>query len=151
MDIQRHSRLEPLVQLLHWRKIVAVHRLVIGVGAWIFTRGSGAPSPVAGDLRQYAVMRSDRQYPSGAALDLPRRRVRLTLRMPNGSEPGRYELEVRGSDGLVRATAVGNATLQDFITRLETEIDLRSAPRGPSELAVRRTGEDWQMFLIRIQ
>jgi hypothetical protein len=124
---------------------------IIGVGAWILTRGSGTPTPVAGDLRQYAVMRSNQQQPSAPALDLPRRLVRLTLQMPNGTEPGHYELEVRGSDGLVRATASGDATLLDFITRLSADIDLRSAPYGPCQLAVRRTGEDWQLFPVRIQ
>jgi len=125
--------------------------LIVGVGAWILTRGSAAPTSVAGDLRQYAVMRSDQQQPSGPALDLPRRRVRLTLLMPNGSEPGHYELEVRGSDGVARATASGDASLQDFITRLASDIDLRSAPRGQGQLAIRRTGEDWQLFPVRIQ
>jgi hypothetical protein len=96
-------------------------------------------------------MRSDQQQPSGPALDLPRRRVLLTLLMPNGSEPGHYELEVRGSDGVTRASASGDASLNDFITRLASEIDLRSAPRGPCQLAIRRTGEDWQIFPLRIQ
>jgi hypothetical protein len=129
----------------------AILALIIGVGAWILTRGSGAPAPVAGDLRQYAVMRSDQQQRTGPALDLPRRRVRLTLLMPNGSEPGHYELEVRGSDGPARATASGDATLKDFNTRLSADIDLRSAPRGTCQLAIRRTGEDWQLFSVRIQ
>ena len=129
----------------------AILIVIIGVGAWILTRGLGAPTQVAGDLRHYAVMRSAQQQPNGPALDLPRRRVRLTLLMPNGSEPGRYELEVRGSDGLARATASGDATLQDFITRLSADTDLRSAPHGTCQLAVRRAGEDWQLFPVRIR
>jgi hypothetical protein len=75
----------------------------------------------------------------------------LTLLLPNGSEPGRYELEVRDSDGLARATASGDATLQDFITRLSADINLRSAPRGTYQLAIRRTGDDWQLFPVRLQ
>jgi hypothetical protein len=129
----------------------AILVVIIGIGAWILTRGSGATTPVSGDLRQYAVMRSDQQAPSGPTLDLPRRRVQLTLLMPNGSEPGHYELEVRGNDGLTRATASGDASLQDFITRVSADIDLGSIPRGACQLAIRRTGEDWQLFPIRIQ
>ena len=30
-------------------------------------------------------------------------------------------------------------------------IDLRSAARGPCQLVIRRTGEDWQLFQVRIQ
>ena len=123
----------------------AILVLGIGVGAWMWTRGSGAPTAVTGDLRPYAVMRSDQPLVREPALNLPRRLVRLILLMPNGSEPGRYELELRGPDGSARATAWGGATLQDFITRLSADLDLRSAPRGPSELAIRRTGEDWQL------
>jgi hypothetical protein len=133
--------------------LVAAIVVVLGIGlaAWMLTRGAGAPAPITGDLRQYAVMRSDQPQASGSALVLPRRLLRLTLLMPNGSEPGRYELEVRGSDGVARATASGDATIQDFIARLASEIDLRSTPPGPCLLAIRRTGEGWQTFPIRIQ
>jgi hypothetical protein len=129
----------------------AVLVLGIGLGAWMMTRGAGAPMSITGDLRQYAVMRSDRPQSSEPAFDLPPRLVRLTLVLPNGSEPGSYDIEVRGTGGRAIATASGHATLQDFMTRLESHIDLRSAPRGPSQLAIRRTGEDWQLFPLRIQ
>src|SRR5262249_19627985 len=129
----------------------AVFVLGLGLAAWMLTRGAGVPTPITGDLRQYTVMRADQPQASGSALVLPRRLVRLTLLMPNGSEPGRYDLEVRGSDGLARATASGDVTFQDFTTRFASEIDLRSTPRGPSLLAIRRTGENWQTFPVRIQ
>jgi hypothetical protein len=156
IDVREMGRERPVVPMRSTARSLglataAILVVIIGAGAWLLTRGSGAPTPVAGDLRQYAVMRSDQQQPSEPALDLPRRRVRLTLLMPNGSEPGHYELEVRGSDGLMRATASGDASLQDFITRLSADIDLRSAPRGTCQLAIRRTGEDWQRFPIRLQ
>jgi hypothetical protein len=156
IDVREMGRGRPAVPVRSAARSVALATaavlvVILGVGAWILTRGSGAPAPVAGDLRQYAVMRSDQQQRTGPALDLPRRRVRLTLLMPNGSEPGHYELEVRASDGLASTTASGDARLQDFITRLSADIDLRSAPRGPSQLAIRRTGEDWQLFPVRVQ
>jgi hypothetical protein len=132
--------------------LVAAAVLVIGIGlgAWIVTRGAGSPIAITGDLRPYAAMRSDRSQRTAPALELPKRFVRLTLVLPNGSEPGPYDLELRG-DGRTLATASGHARLQDFMTRLEGDIDLRSAPRGPSQLAIRRTGEDWQVFPVRIQ
>lgn len=123
----------------------------IGLGAWMFTREAAAPIAITGDLRAYAVMRSNRSQPSEPAFDLPPRLVRLTLVLPNGSEPGAYDIEMRGIDGRAFATASAHATLQDFMTRLATHIDLRSAPRGPCQLAIRRTGEDWQLFPVRIQ
>jgi hypothetical protein len=155
-DVREMGRERPAVPVRSAARSVglafAVSLVVIfAIGAWILTRGLGTPTPVAGDLRQYAVMRSDQRQPSGPALDLPRRRVRLTLQMPNGSEPGHYEIEVRDPDGSARATASGVATLQDFITRLSADIDLRSAPRGTRQLAIRRAGEDWQLFPVRIR
>jgi hypothetical protein len=128
----------------------AVLVLGIGLGTWMLTRGAGAPTVITGDLRPYALMRSDRSQLTEPALDLPQRLVRLTLVLPNGSEPGTYDLEVRGGRRTF-ATASGHARLEDFMTRLEGDIDLRSAPRGPSQLAIRRTGEDWQVFPVRIQ
>ena len=156
IDVREMGRERPAVPVRSAARSVSlafavILVLIVGVGAWIFTRGSGALTPVAGDLRQYAVMRSDQQQPSGPALDLPRRRIRLTLLMPNGSEPGPYNIEVRGTDGVARASASGQASLQDFITRLASDIDLRSAPRGNCQLAIRRDGEDWQIFPVRIQ
>jgi hypothetical protein len=129
----------------------AVLVLGIGLGAWMLTRGAKAPTSFTGDLRQYAVMRSDRPQLSEPAFDLPPRLLQLTLVLPNGFEPGSYDIEVRDTGGRVLATAAGHATLKDFITRLATEIDLRSAPRGLSQLAIRRTGDNWQLFPVRIQ
>jgi hypothetical protein len=96
-------------------------------------------------------MRSDRSQLNEPAFDLPQRLLRLTLVLRNGSEPGAYDIEVRGTGRRALATALGPATRQDSVTRLESHIDLRSAPRGPSQLAIRRTGEDWQLFPVRIQ
>ena len=41
-----------------------------------------------------------------------------------------------------------NATLQRFYDASFDRLDLRSAPRGQSQLAIRRTGEDWRLFPI---
>jgi hypothetical protein len=133
--------------------LVAATVLLIGTGfgAWLLTRGAAVPTLMTGDLRQYALMRSDRSQLTEPAFDLPQRLVRLTLVLPNGSEPGRYELELRGRNGDALATAWGGATLQGFMTRLSADLDLRSVPPGPSELAIRRTGEDWQLFPVRIR
>jgi hypothetical protein len=129
----------------------AVLVLGIGLGAWMLTRGAGTPAAITGDLRPYAAMRSDRSQPTEPAFDLPPRLLRLTLVLPNGSEPGSYDIEVRSTGGRTLATALGHATLQDFITQLSADIDLRSAPRGTSQLAIRRTGEGWQLFPVRIE
>ena len=137
------------VQAYLWAP-VTVLLLAVGLGGW-WLKSSGAVTLVTGDLRQYALTRSDQPVPTAYALDLPPRRVRLTLVLPNGSETGPYALEVRDTDGRVRATAKGTASLQEFVTRLETDVDLSSVPRGLARLAVRRDSEDWQLFPVRVQ
>ena len=130
---------------------VAVLLLGIGLAAWMLTRRTEAPTAITGDLRQYPAMRSDRPRLTEPAFELPPQLVRLTLLLPHGSAPGTYEIEVRGADGSARATVSGGATLNDFITRLSADINLRSAPRGTCQLAIRRAGEDWRLFPVRIQ
>ena len=129
-------------------RAAAVLVLSVSVGGWIVARGSRTPTAVTRDLRQYVVRPSDQP---GPALNLPRQLVRLTVLMPNGSQPGRYEIEVRGSDGLAHATASGRATRHDFTTQLASDIDLRSAPPGSCQLAIRLAGGDWQLFPAQVQ
>jgi len=155
VDVREMGRDRPVTPVRSPARFVglsaaAVLVFAIGLGAWMLTRGAGAPTAITGDLRPYAMMRSDRSQLAEPALDLPQRLVRLTLVLPNGSEPGAYDLEVRGG-GRTLASASGHARLQDFVTRLEGDIDLRSATRGPSQLAIRRTGEDWQLFPVQIR
>lgn len=156
IDVREMGRDRPVRPVRSARRslgVAAAACVVLGIGpaAWMLTRGTGAPTTITGDLRQSALMRSDRPPLREPAFDLPQRLIRLTLLLPNGSEPGRYELELRGTDGVARATATGDATLQEFITRLTSTIDLRSAPRGPCQLAIRHDGKDWQLFPVRIQ
>ncbi len=132
--------------------------LVLGVACalwWLPPRDanpismSSAPAvPVATtlDLRAYAVSRSEAAPSGREPLRLPRRRVNLTMLLPVGSDVGPYELQVLDTTLQSRASASGDAVLQDFVTRLTAALDLRPLPAGAYQLAVRRTGEDWQLF-----
>jgi hypothetical protein len=153
IDVREMGRGKPVIPLrsrLIWAGLAAVAALAIGiaVGAWMWRT---APASITADLRHYAVTRSEHPPLSEPAVDLPPRLLRLTLVLPDGSAPGAYDIEARGTGGRAVATASGHATLQDFTTRLSADIDLRSAPRGMSQLAIRRTGEGWRLFPVRIQ
>jgi hypothetical protein len=152
-EMGRDRAVIPVPSRAAWMGLAAAAVLVLGIAlaAAMLMRGTQTPAAITADLRQYAVMRSDRPQLSEPAFDLPPRLVRLTLVLPNGSEPGTYDIEVRDADDRAHAIGSGNATLQDFITRLSTDIDLRSTPRGTCQLAIRRHGEDWQLFPVRIQ
>jgi len=44
------------------------------------------------------------------------------------------------------ASATGEAEIRNYITTLQSTIDLRSLPPGTYQLALRRQGEDWHLF-----
>lgn len=159
IDVRELGRTQRVIAPLGrfaWRRqawAAAVLLLVtVGLGVWVMERAFPSRGPVAmtGDFRRYALTRSYQPQPLEPILELPQRPVRLTLLLPNGSEPGRYDLEVRGSDGRSLVAAVGEAKLKDYVTSIDAELNLRSVSTGRYELALRRSGEDWQLFPVRI-
>jgi hypothetical protein len=147
------------VRRLTWAA-AAVLMLGVGGALWWFPQrdanpiqtGNAQPVPVATtlDLRPYAVSRSEAAPPAQGPLRLPRGRVNLTMLLPVGSDVGHYELQVLDANLQSRASAPGDAVLQDFVTRLTAVLDLRSLPAGAYQLALRRTGEDWHLFPAHI-
>lgn len=140
--------------------------LVAIVGAWFFfvAQDRAAPtdqvarqnSPASElrtelDLRQYAVTRSDQKQSDRPPLPLPRGRLSVTILLPVGSEPGSYEIQVLDSELKSKASATGQAEIRNYITTLRGTIDLNSLAPGTYQLALRRRGEDWQLFPARIE
>jgi hypothetical protein len=148
-DLQRR-------QILTWAAAAALVLAAGSAGWFLLDRGSG-PEPIAGevrtqlDLRPYALMRGETPQGDRPPLVLPRARVLLTLLLPTASEPGLYEVEIRDSDELSRATARGDAGLRNQVTTLEVALDLGSLSPGTYQIAVRRHGEDWQLFPAQAQ
>ena len=103
------------------------------------------------DLRPHAIIRGETQAAERAALQLERDRVALTLLLPTGSEPGPYEAEIRDSAGVSRVATRGHADRRNQITALEIPLDVRSLAAGEYQLAVRRSGEDWQLFPLQVR
>ena len=152
-QIQQHDRHRRRTRSI-WIAAAAA-ALVIAVGVtWLGIGGAGTrggPELRAElDLRPYAVTRGVASRGDLPPLTLPRGRTTLTLLLPTGSEPGPYEVQVLDSNLASKAAAVGAATLQDHITALRVPIDASSLT-GPYHLAVRRTGDQWQMFPIEVK
>ena len=84
-------------------------------------------------------------------LQLPRGRVMLKLLLPTGSEPGPYELEIRDSRAVSKASARGAAHLRDHMTTLDVSVATGSFSPGSYQLAVRHVGDQWQQFPLRIE
>jgi hypothetical protein len=102
------------------------------------------------DLRPYALMRGEMPQGDRPPLVLPRARVLLTLLLPTASEPGPYEVEIRDSGALSWASARGDAGLRNQVTTLEVALDLGAVSPGTYQIAVRRHGEDWQLFPVQV-
>lgn len=150
--IQEADALQQRRRVLTWAA-AAVVALATGTGAWILTTTTSIsvdPEIEAQlDLRPYAIVRGETQTTERSPLQLPRKRVLLTLLLPTGSEPGPYEVQVR--DSSIRASARGNAELRDYVSTLDVALGLAELPAGEYALAVRRDGNEWQQFPVRIE
>jgi hypothetical protein len=138
----------------------AVLVLAIG-GSWFAVRRGGGtaetaqPASLAAeaklDLRPFAVTRGDERARDAAALTLSRARLKATILLPVGAEPGDYEVQLLDANLQSRATSKGTAAIVDYVTTLETSLDTSALPPGAYQLAVRRQGEDWRLFPARLQ
>jgi hypothetical protein len=151
--IQEADALHSRRRIVTWAA-AAVLILATGTGAWLLGRGGGtadAEIRTQLDLRPYAITRGETQPTGLPALMLPRGRVMLTLLLPTGSEPGPYDVEITGVSTTPKVVARGNAELRNQVTTLEASLDLGQLPAGAYELAVRRDGDEWQQFPLRLQ
>lgn len=151
--IQEADALQHRRRMLTWAA-AAVVALAAGTGAWILTaRSSSVDTQFQAqlDLRPYAIMRGESQTTERPPLHLPRGRVLLTLLLPTGSEPGAYELQIRDSGGAPKTSARGDAELRNQITTLDATVATGSLSPGTYQLAMRRFGDGWQEFPLRIE
>ena len=148
-----------------WLVTAAAAAVLAAVGTWLFfTQEQRVDEPEAPriaqqtaevptelDLRKYTVARSEERPAKQPVLELPRGRLNLTILLPVGSEPGGYEVQILDSDLRSRASASGSAEIRNYITTLRTTLDINELPAGSYQLAVRRQGEEWQLFPARLQ
>jgi len=103
------------------------------------------------DLRKYSVTRNEQQKRETGPVSLARARSNLRILLPVGSEPGAYEVQVLDSGLRSQASASGEAAIRDYVTTLQTTIDLRTLSPGAYQLALRRHGEDWRLFPAEVK
>jgi hypothetical protein len=103
------------------------------------------------DLRPFAVTRGDERTKEPQELVLSRARLKATILLPVGSEPGEYEVQVLNADLKSRASAKGHAAIVNYVTTLEAMLDTSALPAGSYQLAVRREGEDWRLFPTQLR
>lgn len=149
--VERRRR---LLKTTAWAAAAAVVLIAVVAGRMFFVdndgRGTrGAEFRTEVDLRPYALTRGLQERGDLPPLTLPRGHGLLLMKLPTGSEPGKYEVQVLDSQLSTRASATGDAEVRDRVTTLEITINLGTLSPGNYQLAIRRNSQPWQMFLAQ--
>jgi len=147
-SIQRQSR-----RRAYQPFVIAGIAIVILAGLWLYrTHKFPKPGPVAVtiDLTQRVRTRGFGQSPQ-PPIELPRAKLNLTVEMPIGALPGKYEVGVAPEHGSPSVTAAGTAALINQVTTLRVMLDLTKLRRGSYRLAVRPVSWDWVYYPLRIK
>jgi hypothetical protein len=75
-------------------------------------------------------------------LFLPRKKLDLTIYLPFGSEPGKYEVQLRRA-GQQLVNVVGIAEIHNGTTELPLKVDLSKLTFGDYTIAIRQDGANW--------
>lgn len=141
-----------------WWLAAAVVLVGLAIGALMYFRAPGIlntpvqPPTVAVaralllDLRPFAVARSERSSDTMPPLALSAERLDLTIQLPVGSEPGKYDVRLLDAGSRSLAAASGNGEIRDFVTIVNVALDLRNVPLADYRLAVRREAEEWAFY-----
>jgi hypothetical protein len=149
-EAAKAERRQKLLKTVVWPvAAAAVILIAVVAGRMFLLGGGGAEFRTELDLGPYALTRGAPQRSELPPLLLPRGRGTLVLRLPTGSEPGKYDVQVLDAQRAAKASASGDAVFQDRATTLQVTLNLRRLPAGDYQLAVRRNGQPWQMFPAR--
>jgi hypothetical protein len=150
---QEAAKAERRRKLLHtvvWPVAAAALVLfAVAAGRMLLLGGGEGEFRTEFDLGPYALTRGAPQRSDLPPLTLPRGHGTLVLRLPTGSEPGKYEVQVLDAQLAAKASATGDANFQDRVTTLQARLDLGRLPPGDYQLAIRRNGQPWQIFPAR--
>lgn len=103
------------------------------------------------DLRPFEVTRGERPAQPPAPV-LTRANLRLTILLPVGSEEGNYQFEIRDEQDVPRIRGTALAVIRDYITTIETVLDLRPLNAGSFTLVIRQTDESsWRSYGLEVQ
>ena len=76
--------------------------------------------------------------------------MELTVDLPVGSKPGRYELQLRKDETTLLSTRA-DARLQDGTTAFSVRMDLTKFGRGNYKINVRQVPFDWNYYPVVIR
>ncbi len=106
------------------------------------------------DLRDASVARSvEPAAPSSNAkpIEITRGLLTLLVQLPVGSDSGPYEVQIRDAKQQPIRNAKGEAVIENGITKLSINVDVRSVPPGEYEFAWRQADFSWRHYPISIR
>ena len=105
------------------------------------------------DLRNSTTERSGeaRPMPETEAPHLKRGLLKLTMKLPLGTQEGAYEIRFRTSQDQSAADSTGKAVWDGAAETLTTTIDLRKLAPGRCTLALRGSGSSWRTYRIFLE
>jgi len=136
--------------------VAAAVIVVVGLTAWLWSglrrhRGGGPFEAAALDLTHRGILRGDQGNAPKPPLELARGRLELTIYLPNGNEPGIYELEVLKQAAAPVWSGEGQARIENHTNTLRLKINLSRSEPGQYFLAVRPKGWDWAYYPLVIR
>ena len=102
------------------------------------------------DLRSMSLVRGG-STSSNAPLEVPRRRLALSIFLPTGTEPGEFDVQLSRQPENPIVTASGPAILRDQIAVLELRLDLTGLTPGSYLLAIRERDWDWNYYRVTVR
>lgn len=105
------------------------------------------------DLRGWSAVRSDEAAPGpgGKQLEIQRGLLTLTIYLPMGSQPGKYEIEILRSRGKSILNLDGTARIDNGNTVLSTRADLSKLQPGQYSLGIRQPPWDWRHYPVTLR
>jgi hypothetical protein len=124
---------------------------ILAVVVWIVRIHTQRPIELRAatlDLTDRAVLRGPEENPPKPPLQLPKGNLNLTIYLPVGSEPGKYEVEVvdRPDHPLVKSD--GSAVLRDHIAVIEVKLNLESLRPGLYHVGIRQADWSWTYYQV---
>lgn len=102
------------------------------------------------DLRPLDATRGEPDSPAETPV-LTRANVRLTILLPAGSDHGNYQFEIRDERGSPKIYGAGIAVIRNYVTTIETTLDLRKLNPGRFTWSIRRAEESsWRSYPLTV-
>jgi hypothetical protein len=144
-----------------WIAVAAAAVVVLVVAAWVWLATRGGRHAPGGnvivenvgpykehllDFRYEVPLRGSEKNANKSPVQIPRGRLTLSVYLPVGSEPGRYEVQVLQEPDHPLAQAEGNAELRDHIVVLTIKVDLTRLAAGLYLIQIRQDGLSWSQY-----